>query len=273
MNVEDQKSLIWNVIAFTLAVIALIFIVICAILAVFFPKNYGDLLFSVGLKNVSLSAYEYHYQTTDDINDLYLLLNKSISANNDEFIVKAYENLERQEDYYEFIEFKENQFLNQCASTLEMLYLSNEDNYLKGKYVVALKKFKGSDVAFEYAYNNLKNANISSSGDRINFVLGYYISSLKKPEQFEYFTTTVKNDIYNYFNSLYAIYESEISNLTVPDNTHYLLDKFNLLKLNYRLTDVYYAMTVIETAVGMENDMQALEAKALELSNDFVSLI
>lgn len=278
MTVEDQKSLIWNVVAFTLAVIAFLFIIFCAILALFFPKTYGDMLFGVGLKNVSLSAYEYNYQSSKDINDLYLLLNKSISAKNSEYIVKAYETLERQSEYENFIKFVEGRNIDRCSSTLEMLYLSNEDNYLKGKYVLALKSFKGADVSLKYAYEDLGKRQVTTSGDRANFVLGYFISSLKSAGEFEILTAKMKADIYSYFDALYGIYQTEIVNLKIKTdegsfNESYLIDKFNLLKLNYRLTDIYYAMSAVDLAVGMGVDLAEAKARVEVLSKDFPNLL
>ena len=273
MNVEDQKSLIGNVVAFTLALIALIFIIFCAVLSVFFPKIYGDVLFSVGLRNVSLSAYEYNYKITNDINDLYLLVTKSIQAKNDEYIVKSYETLERQDIYFDFVAYVETAHLNNCASTLEMLYLSNEDNYLKGKYTLALKSFKSDKDAFDYAYANMVNANITSSSDRINFVLGYYINTLGEADDFSLITTDVKNDIFSYFDSLYTIYTSELNALVVPDNEYYLINKFNLLKLNYRHSDICFAMKQIDKAVSMERDMTAIDSAIEKLMKDFPSLL
>ena len=272
MNVEDQKSLIGNVIAFTIALILLFVVIFCAVLSIFFPKTYGDVLFSVGLKNVSLSAYEYNYKMTGNINDLYLLVNKSIQAKNDEYIVKSYEMLERQEDYYHFIAFLENQHLNNCVSTLEMLYVSNEDNYLKGKYVVSLKNFKSSNDAFEYSYKCLNEAIITSSKDRVNFVIGYYISTLNESKDFEYITTEVKDNIYSYFENLYIIYSNELDELKV-DNEFYLASKFNLLKLNYRLNDIYYAMKQIDNIVSMERDMSNLDSISTKLREDFPKLL
>ena len=162
--------------------------------------------------------------------------------------------------------------MNNCASTLEMLYLSNEDNYLKGKYTLALKSFKGDDEAFEYAYNELKSTNITESNQRINFVLGYYISALNNKEEFEHITDEVKSDIYNYFNSLYGVYKNEIGELKVTDN-YYLVKKFNLLKLNYRITDIYYAMNTIDVAIGMNEDMENAKSIVESLSKDFPSLL
>ena len=251
MTVEDQKSLIWNVIAFTLAVIAFLFIIFCAVLSLFFPKIYGDMLFGVGLKNASLSAYEYNYQNSKDINDLYLLLNKSIVAKNSEYVVKSYETLERRSEY---------------------------DNYLKGKYVLALKKFKGADVALKYAYEDLAKREVKTSGDRVNFVLGYFISSLKDKDEFNILTVEIKTDIYNYFNQLYDIYQTEIVNLKIKTdegtfNETYLLDKFNLLKLNYRLTDIFYAMNTVDLAVGMGVDLTEAKERVEVLSKDFPNLL
>lgn len=273
MKFEDQKSLIWSVIVFTFAIFALVVIVIIGILALCFPKNYGDLLFTIGLKNTALNAYEHHYQTTNNIDDLYLLLNKSIVAKNDEFIVKTYENFSRQANYKTFVENVEKVNINNCVSSLEMLYLSNEDNYLKGKYVVALKNFKGNDLAFEYANSELNKFVVTKSADRINFVFGYYINSLKDASEFEFITTEVKNDIYNFYTNLYAIYNTEKVNLALDKKETYLVDKFNLLKLNYRLSDICYAMKSIDHAVGMERDLTDVDNTISELKQDFTNLL
>jgi len=274
MDIKDQNSLIGNVIAFTLTLIVLLFVIFCAILSIFFPKTYGNLLFSVGFKNLSLPAYEHSYTLSNDINDLYLLVSKSISANNSEYIVKSYDILQRQADYKKFIEYVEKTNINACSSTLEMLYLSNEDNYLKGKYVIALKAFKGNDAACEYAYNDLKKyIGVTSSEERINFVFGYYVGELKTKEDCEYLTYEIKRDIYDYFYHLYNIYDTEINDLNYVSTENHLVNRFNLLKLNYRLQDIIYAMKQIDGLVSMGDYMQGLDIIEKRLLKDFPDLM
>ena len=117
------------------------------------------------------------------------------------------------------------------------------------------------------------NANITSSSDRINFVLGYYINTLDEADDFSLITTDVKNDIFSYFDSLYTIYTNELNALVVPDNEYYLINKFNLLKLNYRLSDICFAMKQIDKAVSMERDMTAIDSAIEKLMKDFPSLL
>ena len=109
-------------------------------------------------------------------------------------------------------------------------------------------------------------------------MLGYFISSLKDAEEFDILTAEIKSDIYNYFNQLYDIYQTEIVNLKIKTdegtfNETYLLDKFNLLKLNYRLTDIFYAMNTVDLSVGMGVDLTEAKGRVEVLSKDFPNLL
>lgn len=148
---------------------SLILIGIIAILALSFfaPKTMANFTYSLGMNDASLFYLEKQSNKTNDINDVYQVLNLSIKLNKKSNIEKYYEKLEKDAEYKNFILNINLTNKNSDMRLLEKAMLFNEDQYLKNKYVSALVSMDKIDKAFNYAlknYVNFKSYNYNNQG-------------------------------------------------------------------------------------------------------------
>lgn len=148
---------------------SLILIGIITILALSFfaPKTMANFTYSLGMNDASLFYLEKQSNKTNDINDVYQVLNLSIKLNKKSNIEKYYEKLEKDAEYKNFILNINLTNKNSDMRLLEKAMLFNEDQYLKNKYVSALVSMDKIDKAFNYAlknYVNFKSYNYNNQG-------------------------------------------------------------------------------------------------------------
>lgn len=261
MDDTEQRSLIWRVIAVTTCCLALLTAIVVVFCAIFIPKKYGDFITALGFKNAGLVSYEYHYSKTKDINDLYYLNIKSILAGNNKYIKKSYEQLSRLDDYYDFVKYVENSHVNESVSKLAMVFVSNEDDYLKKKYITALYNL-GED-AFSYAYQDFERTSVTNIETRYNFVLSAYISIATESELRDNITDRIANAIDEYKDKLVVMYSRE----TATDD----VTKYRLSVIVYRIMDVLSAMKILNEKLDVY-DIDKINALALSMSEDLMSL-
>lgn len=262
MNDTEQRNLIWRVIALTTSILTLITVLVVVLCAILIPRTYGDFISALGFKNAGLVSYEYNYDKTQDINDLYYLTVKSIIADNDRYVIKSFEKLSQDEDYFSLISFVEKENIDDAISKMSMIYVSNEDDYLKGHYVESLYRVGESD-AFEFAYNDLVNTSVLGLDSRYNFVLGRYIAIADKNVLEVNITQEVANDIEEYKNSLFMLYNS----FDGVDE----VEKYKLSVINYRIISILSAMKTLNTMLGYYN-LSELDEQARILSGELLTL-
>lgn len=263
MTTKEQNKLIWSVAAFTSSVIMLLIIIAFSCVAIFVPRVYADFVYAIGFKNSSLKSYEYNYNKTQDINDLYLLLSKSIILNNSDYIISAYETLVQHEEYYDFIGYVEKRNFEQASSKFAMIFVANEDNYLKGEYVEALYKHD-KDKAFTYAYDDLMSNEVQVLGDRVNFVLGNFIEICVEKDA-KYFSNEVLSEIVAYYNELVSIFDSEFAILEDADNRP--LNKYYLSILGYQIIEIVMGLNKLDDIITPIWDVSAVDTKATFIAN------
>ena len=261
MDDTEQKNLIWRVTAVTTCILALLTAIVVVFCAIFIPKKYGDFITALGFKNAGLVSYEYQYTRTNDINDLYYLNIKSILAENNKYIKKSYEQLSRLDDYYDFIQFVESSHRNDSVSKLAMVFVSNEDDYLKKKYTIALYNL-GED-AFSYAYQDFERTSVINVEARYNFVLSAYISIASVNELRDNITDRVANAIDEYKDELVVMYGRE----TATDDVM----KYRLSVIVYRIMDVLSSMKILNEKLGIY-DIEKINELALSMSEDLMNL-
>ena len=262
MNDTEQRNLIWRVVALTTSILVLLTTLVVVLCAILVPRVYGDFITALGFKNAGLVSYEYNYHKTNDINDLYYLNMKSILADNDKYIKKSYELLSSEADYFDFIEFVEQENINASISKMSMIFVSNEDDYLKGNYVQALYNL-GEQGAFLYAYNDLKATVVTDIEARYNFVLGYYITIADSSDIQKNITEQVAVDIENYKNQLLNLYNSYDG---VDE-----VEKYRLSVINYRIINILSSMKKINETLGYY-ELQELDDLARQLSEELLTL-
>ncbi len=259
MEEKEQKNLIFNVAMFTASVVALLIVVACALLAIFSPLTYANFITAIGFKNAGLISYAQNYSKTEDIDDLYLLINKSISASNYEYQIRYIPELLEKDNYLSFVQFVQTTNIAKCSSKLQLLYIANEDNYLKSKYVYALCHNNMKQQALEFALDDLSSSRVDILGDRVNFVLSAYIDCLKESE---YITLSSSvSSIYDYYLSLCSLYnEQDIRAESVTELSRFytailaskMIDVGNaLIKLDWFDSEQVYVKADIEIKIRL----------------------
>ena len=112
--------------------------------------------------NISLYFYKENYQKHKDINNLYLVVDKSIKFNNNSGIAEYYPKLNKEDRYDELIDFL-NEENAKTDNMLQKVMMSNEDNRLKTRYVTAIAELGMRSEAFTFAVNDLNNANSANN--------------------------------------------------------------------------------------------------------------
>lgn len=206
MDNKQNERLVFNIAVLTTSIVVLLIIIACSMLAIAYPLDWANIIFSLGLKNASLISYSAHYEKTKDIDDLYLLIGKSIMAKNNEYQIKYIPELFEKEDYGFFVNQVENKNIASSYSRQATLYVANETEYLKGKYVVALYESGMKAQGLSYAINDLKETNIDKLSDKLSFVLGYYVNNMNATEYGD--VAVYVNEIYEYYNEIKAVYDN-----------------------------------------------------------------
>lgn len=202
--------------AITLGIIILIIGFTLSILTTFFPKTIANLALDLGYNKMAVYYLEKNYSNTNDINDLYTLINQSYLSNEYLVYIKYYEILEENEKYYEFMTFINDRNAATTTNKIVLSALINEDNYLKNNYVNALLKTNNLQKAlnyglqhFDYENYTLDNLGIYAFG---NILTNYFINNVELKPFFEqeYNETGLSliDSIYDYFNQSFLTFET-----------------------------------------------------------------
>lgn len=273
MDKKETNQLIWNVSLLTTSIILTTIIICCAFLSIFAPNAFGNILYSVGLRNTSLISYEYGYTQSNDIDDLYNLLSKSIFCNNDKYIVSSFEEFYASSEYESYVIEIQNSNVASCSSIAEMLLVNNEDNYLKTNYINALYNLSEIDKAYIFASLDM-NANISNTIDEThNFALAGFIDNCRLLEDFEYFDSEKLNYIYDFYQAKLNLYNISFADLD-SELTTYALDKYRVITLGYRIIDITRNMIQINNFLHTTVwDTDSITTQANTIQTEIIGLL
>ena len=222
-------------------------------MCIFAPRLVSNISNDLGMQRVSLYFAKVQYNRDNDINSLYTVINKSIAINSYNDISKYTKILFDEPNYYDFIAFIEAENIEKVANEADssnvislMISFSNEDMYLKNKYVHSLIMNENFDEAVEFAFNdfNLNTENFELDS-RIHWCFTFIFEN---SSDFEFLTTDRKNNIVTFTNMLYNKYvesETNFKNLETPE-------QFNFLVLCNTLKRIYYDLIVLEDKVVFE---------------------
>jgi hypothetical protein len=190
----------------TLLGIVVLMIMVIGSLTIFSPVSLAKLTSSLGLDNISIYYYQLNFNKTEDINDLYILLNKAILAENDSIIIDSFETLydEGNDNYYEFIDYVNDFNLTGTTDFGYKLYLANEDARLKGKYISSLMNEDEFTRALNFSATDFYGESIETINDDINYILGDYLDYLISIDAQESYFQEIKD---------YSYLEQEPANL------------------------------------------------------------
>lgn len=212
--------------------LAIIFVLIFAFVfyaSIFFPQSMAKITNSLGMKNVSLYYSKMQYGRDKNINSLYMVINKSIDLKKYANIEKYCEKLFAMQNYYDFISYVETQNINDVLydknSNVDkiniMISLSNEDMYLKNKYVDALIHKNKVEQAFEFAKSDLQTLD---SVLTLQSRLHWCYSNLFLLNDLQFLDEYQRTLIEKYVNNAYNLYSStDFDNLSGVDSFNYVV--------------------------------------------------
>ena len=253
---KNYKNMIIKTSIFTLLSMIVLTIILCLVMTFIFPKNFGDFFYNLGNSNISAQLYYRAYQKDKDINLCYRALNVSISGNDSQKIIEYYTELERNEDYQDFISSIKIKYENLNIAVLEKSAILNEEQYLKNAYIKALiltdnqmDAYSKSLKYFEdYINFDLKNQGVytlhyfvdnSSIANFETVPQGYTLSLIESMQ--DYFDKTVElfNENKNANTNLTKAYLLALGNriITVGQNINKVYENLGNTTLNQENID------------------------------------
>ena len=162
-----MRKLVYKTALITFAGFLVVTGIVSLIVGVCSPISFARLFEDLGINNAGMYFYVKHYEKNKDINNLHLVVSKSINFESYDNIIKYYELLEDEAEYDNFIAFIDAANYSAGSSIAAKVALSHEDDFLKCRYVYALAKTGEFEKAFNYAADNLQN---NLGEDSLHFV-------------------------------------------------------------------------------------------------------
>jgi len=225
-SIEKQILVVFSK---TLAVVFVLIFAFIFYASIFSPQSMAKFTGSLGMKNASLYYSTVQYKRDKNINSLYIVINKSIELKKYNNIEKYCDILFEKQDYYDFIAYVEAKNINDVAngnsSSIDkinlMISLSNEDMYLKNKYVDALIHKNKVEQAFEFAKSDLQTLDTTLMlQSRLHWCYG----NLFLLNDLQFLDENQRTLIENYVNNAYNLYSStDFDNLTGVDSFNYVV--------------------------------------------------
>ena len=133
-----MKKLIIKTIVIALSIIIAIIFMAVALISAVYPLTIANASFKLGNKDLAVKYTEKHYLKNGDYDDLALLVERAIFAENDNVVIKYAPKFISAEDFYSYSQSKSGDYVN----------------YIANGYVVSLYNEgeidKAINVAFQY---------------------------------------------------------------------------------------------------------------------------
>jgi hypothetical protein len=215
MEKSDINRYAFRVMCRTFLFLILFVLAFCVIWTFAMPYDFANFLYQVGANDFALVEYEHAYNQSKDINKLYNLLNKSILCNKNEYLIKYYDNFYNDSKYYDLIENVEKSNANLATSNALKVYVANEDNYFKVRYVAALLKNNYIDKAISFASSDMAKFSCNTIYCRFNFAYYGFVGNSNKETYLK-----VKNDfngMYDYYINAKNIFDTNLDKTSSDD--------------------------------------------------------
>ncbi len=151
-----MKNLIIKTIFISAILFLGLFFGIFALVSVCAPKTMSDVYAELGMKTLSVNCSDIYYNNSSDINDQFVMFNKSVKTKNYDLTVKYAEKLVKHQYINEFVDY-----LNEKNAT--NVYLQNEKNRIYKKLVEGLYKSKRTILAKDRAFELLNKSEIGAN--------------------------------------------------------------------------------------------------------------
>lgn len=269
---------------FSLVGIFIVSILTILSLTLFYPVSLARFASSHGLNEIAIFYYELSYNKTQDINDLYNLLSKTIFVKDYEKVVTNFELLYENgsDSYYAFIDYMNEYNLDRIDNNKYMTSIVNEDARLKEKYVQALYRLGQKEKAFLFAIEDLEREEFLSINDfnKLNFIMNTYYwemgPALETSDEYERFISYTNETLtnYNFFEVAFSYYNNikEIYELSFYLNENNIENSFKLDVIAHHLMQVAGALKrIVEDTsyaydvTGLSNDMDSYYLQINEL--------
>ncbi len=256
----------------TFLICSALLISILIVLAVAFPKTMGDLMYNMGFKYNAISFYEKSYSRTEDINELYKIVNLSISTENDDKLIKNYEILLNRKAYNEFIDFINETNSKKDVSNLIKSSLLNEDDYLKNKYVKALINKNEIEKAIKFTNDNLTNL------DEVDYLnLGCYAVSnflndtlIENGDVVKFFESNYKETEILVKNKLGQYFENLVTSFNTNSDSN---EKAYLIAMAKRINLVGENIKFLNSTISTDYSNENINSKIIEVNKKLAELI
>lgn len=225
-SIEKQILVVFSK---TIAIVLVLMFATVFYASIFSPQSMAKFTGSLGMKNASLYYSTVQYNRDKNINSLYIVINKSIELKKYKNIEKYCVKLFEKQDYYDFIAYVEtkniNDVVNGNSSNIDkinlMISLSNEDMYLKNKYVDALVHRNKVQQAFEFAKNDLQSLDSKLT---LQSRLHWCYSNLFLLDDLQFLDDNQRILIENYVKNAYSLYNStNFNDLSGVDSFNYVV--------------------------------------------------
>lgn len=156
----NASKIIINTFFKTLIVFIAVLIISVLLFGLIAPMQFSDFTWRLGMNGISCHYAKTAYDKSGDINDLAVVIDRSISADNADYIAVYCEKMIENEHYEDFCDF-------QNEKTAGFSENFDYDSYVKKYYVYSLvrtgEEEKAVDALLEYAvYRDLVYCNVLS---------------------------------------------------------------------------------------------------------------
>lgn len=266
----DYKKTILKTILYTMLVMIGLFVVFITLMFFVFTRNLADFMYGLGSNKVASTLYYRVYEKTDDIIYCHKALNIKINMNDNEKIIKYYEEFIANDEYENFMVASKEQSENLNISVLEKSAILNEDNYLSNSYVKALIGEGEVDKAWGFALNKLYSCADLDLDSQGVYVLSWFISqdnNDKFDDVYGEFDEILINEMQDYFDSVCGVFD-------LNKNTTDVLEKAYLVALGNRIINVGQDINVIYSSFQNYGDIITSNIeKMVEVNNIIKGII
>lgn len=256
---KDNKFSVLKYTGFTFLFLIILLGVCFLMLTVFLPRVIADFSYDLGFKKFALHYYERTYELNKDDNDLFNALTVAIIVGNHEKVISFYEKFENCTNYEKIINEFDQNTKQSSLSVLAKSALLNEKNYLINSYVYSLIKTNNIEKAVQCAYDNFDydNINLSNLGTYAfsNILTNELINNqiVSNLLNVSYNDTTFSQALFNYFEVLVGIFNSNYNLQTLTEN-----NISELIYLAKRINQVTNNLLVVSTKIEHNYSLDSL---------------
>jgi hypothetical protein len=236
MEKSDINRYAFKVMCRTFLFLILFVVLFCIIWTFAMPYDFANFLYQIGVNDFALVEYERAYNQSKDINRLYNLLDKSILCNKNEYLIKYYDSFYNNSNYYDLIESVEKSNISLATSNALKVYVANEDNYFKVRYVAALLKNNDIDKAVSFSSSDLTKFSCNTIYCRFNFAYYGFVGNSNKEDYLK-----IKddfNDMNDYYINAKNIFDNNLDKTSSDDKLRLAVLANNNIKVIDTLLDI-----------------------------------